>query len=692
MSRNLLDQETSPYLLLHKDNPVHWRPWGAEALAEAESTGKPILLSIGYTACHWCHVMNNESFADPDTAALMNENFINVKVDREERPDIDLIYQTAITQMGGQGGWPLTMFLTAKGEPYFAGTYFPPVEREGAPAFKKILGDVATLYRDKPDEVANASTGVSQGLANLWGRNLRGRFDPAPLDQAALRLGQRFDIFFGGMTGAPKFPSTGHIETLFRGYLRTGIIQFNMLAQTTLTNICMGGIYDHLAGGFARYSTDERWLVPHFEKILHDNALLIDILMLCWQQDRNPLYRARIEETVNWVLREMMADQGFASSVDADSEGEEGRYYIWSDAEIDAALAGTFVQKFKEVYGITREGDIAGRNVLNRLGPGATFPLPNADEALLAKQRELLLAVRDKRVAPVRDDKVLADANAMMIAALARAGSVFRKPAWTLAAAHAFDFVEKVLGDGERLYHSWREGKRQHSGFSEDYAHMARAGLALWEATNDRRYLERTKIWVRVLNEHFWDQQNGGYFHTADDSEQLIARARSVFDMSMPCTNGIMGGLLSKLYLATLDPLYRDRCNALIEAFSGEFGRAYISMGAYMSSLETVAAGLQVVIVGPITNPKTHELVSAVMGRALPNGMLVMVDPGEKLPEGHPAQGKTMIDGRPTAYICQRMTCEQPITNPVTLSQALQLPPLPQQQPQQPMPQPAGRA
>ncbi len=677
MTRNMLDQETSPYLLLHKDNPVHWRAWGPEALAEAEAANKPILLSIGYTACHWCHVMEEESFRDAETAALMNEHFINIKVDREERPDLDQIYQAAASVLGQNGGWPLTMFLTPQGEPYFAGTYFPKEERFGQPAFRKVIPEVARLYREQPEPVANTTARVHQTFANLWARDLRAQIDAGVLDQAALHIGQRFDIFFGGMSGQPKFPSTPLIELLWRAHLRTGLGQFLQLVLTALDNMCRGGIYDHIGGGISRYSVDERWFQPHFEKMLYDNALLIDTLTLVWQHNRSQLYRERVEETVAWVQREMMVEQAFASSLDADSEGEEGKYYLWTEAEIDAALMGTFVQRFKEAYAVSRDGNFQGRNILHRTS--SAFPLPDADEALLKRQRELLLAQRLRRTPPMRDDKVLADWNGMMIAALSNAGTVFRKPAWINAAIQAFDFVVKTLGDGDRLHHSWRNGTRSLMGLSDDYAQMIRAALALWEATGDKKYLEHAQAWTLVLNEHFWDAQNGGYFHTPDDAEPLIIRARSIFDQSVPSANGLMISQLAKLYLATADTLYRDRCNALIQAFSGEVNRAYISMGTYLNGIETAINSVQIVIVGPRNNPKTHELAGAVLGRSLPNRTLMLVDPDEPLPEGHAAHGKTMQNGQPTAYVCQRMTCSAPITNPVTLSQVLLLPARPPQ-------------
>jgi len=671
---NQLGNETSPYLLLHKDNPVHWRPWGADALAEAESQNKPILLSIGYTACHWCHVMNHESFADQETAELVNSLFIPVKVDREERPDIDQFYQTAAINMGVAGGWPLTIFLTPKGDPFFAGTYYPKEDRFGQISFKKVLQEVSRVYNEQPEPVANTVNRVTEQLMTLWGRDTRGQLDGAVLDNCAIHIGHRFDIFFGGLTGNMKFPAAPLIETLWRAFLRSGAFQFQQLAQTTLDGLSRGGIYDHIGGGWMRYAVDERWIVPHFEKMLYDNALLIDVFTLVWQHTRTPFYREHIEQTIGWLLREMKVENAFASSLDADSEGEEGKYYTWSEAEIDAVLMGTFVQRFKDVYNVTRDGNFMGKNVLHRLG-AIPHPLPDADEALLKKQRELLLAVRQKRTPPLRDDKVLADWNGMAIAALANAGAVFRKTEWTQAAAAAFDFVVKALGDGDRLHHSWRAGKRGVTGVLDDYAQMARAALLLWETTTDRKYLEHAQIWVRTLNDHFWDMANGGYFYTADDAEPLPLRARTILDQAVPSGNAVMIGVLARLHLATQDQTYRERCNAMIQAFAGEVPRSFVSMATYLNALETVISGLQIVIVGPLSNQKTHELANAVWGRSLPNRLLIVADPGQPLPEGHPAFGKTMQNGQPTAYICQRMTCSAPIANPVTLSQALQLPP-----------------
>ncbi|HTO42342.1 MAG TPA: thioredoxin domain-containing protein [Rhizomicrobium sp.] len=673
MSQNQLAQESSPYLKLHADNPVHWRPWGPEAFAEAAAQNKPVLLSVGYTACHWCHVMNHESFADAETAALMNENYINIKVDREERPDIDQLYQTAAQTMGASGGWPLTMFLTPKGEPFFPGTYFPKEERFGQPPFKRVLEDVARIYREQPEPIASTIDRVQQSLANIWARDMRGDLNPQVLDIAAIHIAQRFDIFYGGPTGAPKFPTTTSLELLWRAYLRTGAPQFFQVVQTSLDNMCMGGIYDHVGGGFARYAVDERWLVPHFEKMLYDNAQLVDLLTLVWQHNRNPLYFERIQETLAFVLRDMKVGDAFVSSFDADSEGEEGKFYVWTEAEVDAALAGTFSQRFKQVYNVLRDGNWEGKNILHRIG-NAAYPLPEADEALFRRQRELLLAARNKRVAPLRDGKVLADWNGMMIAALAQAGAACNRLDWIEAGIKAFDFVARTMSDGDRLFHSWHEGKTHHTGFADDYAHMARAALVLWEVTQDERFLDRAKAWTEVLNEHFWDLQNGGYFQTADDSEELFFRPRTVFDQAVPSANGTMLTVLGKLHFATADATYRDRSNAVVGAFSGELGRASASMAAYLNGLENIMTGLQIVIVGPRSHNKTQELLAAVHGRSITHRTLLVVDPDDVLPEAHPAFGKTMQNGQPTAYICVRNTCSPAITNAVQLSQSLQLP------------------
>ncbi|MBV9044529.1 MAG: thioredoxin domain-containing protein, partial [Alphaproteobacteria bacterium] len=681
---NRLANESSPYLQMHKDNPVDWYPWGQEALDAAKAQNKPILLSIGYSACHWCHVMEEESFRDPETAAQMNANFINIKVDREERPDLDQIYQAAANLMGHSGGWPLTIWLNPKTEPFFVGTYFPKEERFNTPPFKQVMSDVLTIIRGEQGEQAMKNAAMfTEQLHNLWNRDMRGPLDAGIVDFGALRIGQKFDIFFGGITGQMKFPSAVLTEVLWRAFLRSGQPQFMQLASNTLDHILLGGLFDHVGGGFHRYCVDERWLTPHFEKMLNDQGLLIDLMVSFWQFNRNGLCQSRIEDTVAFLLRDMKNGEGFASSFDADTNGEEGAYYLWTEPEIDAALMGTFAAKFKTAYSVTREGNLNGKNVLQRLYSAAPFPQPDADEALLAKQRELLLQARQKRTAPRRDDKVLCDWNAITIAALANAGAVLKKTEWTTAAIRAFDFIVKALGDGDHLYHSWLDGKRGVRGFADDYAHMARAALVLYEVVGDKRYLDHAKRWTRILNTEFWDTAQGGYFFRANNEEPLLVRTRMLFDQPAPSANNLMLEVMSKLYMLTADNEYRERINTMVNGFASEAHRAHMSMGSFFNGFEFALSELHIVVVGPLTNPKTHELVDAVLGRVLPNKLLSVVAPEEQFPTGHPMYGKTMLNGQPTVYICQRGTCSAPVTNPVTLSQMLQLPP---QRPAQPMP------
>jgi uncharacterized protein YyaL (SSP411 family) len=562
MSASALQDATSPYLLLHKDNPVQWRLWGPEALAEAEAGSKPIFLSMGYTACHWCHVMNDESFSDPQIAAQINDNFIPVLIDREERPDLDQIYQSASNIMGYQGGWPLNIFLKPDGVPFFVAGYQPKEERQGQPAFGRVLTETANLYRDQPDQVAGSASAILAQLTALYDRDMRMPVENIQLDMAAIRTAQRFDIFFGGLQQAQKFPNPAALDVLWRAWLRTGLPQYSQLVYTTLDHILFGGVYDHVGGGFFRYATDERWLVPHFEKMLYDNALLIDVLTQVWQFNRNALSRQRVVETAGWMLREMRVGGAFAAGLDADSEGEEGKYYLWTEAEIDAALVGTFSARFKQVYGVTRDGNYMGRSVLRRLGNPA--PAGEADEALIARQLSMLLTARDKRVRPQRDDKVLADWNGLAIAALANAGMVFERADWIDAAISAFDYVVDNLGEGERLSHSFAGGVRGVSGFSDDYANMARAALQLLETTGDRRFLEPAIQWVRTLNDYFWDEARGGYAFTAGDAQKLIARPRTLNDTPAPSANGVMLTVLTRLAILTGDAAYGTRANALV--------------------------------------------------------------------------------------------------------------------------------
>jgi uncharacterized protein YyaL (SSP411 family) len=537
--------------------------------------------------------------------------------------------------------------------------------------------EAARIYREDPERIAKTTDTVQGSLASIWERDMRAsQFPPATLDFLTIHLAQQFDIFYGGITGAPKFPNTTQTEFLWRGYLRSGAFQLSHLVRTALDAMALGALYDHVGGGFHRYSTDERWLVPHFEKMLYDNALLIDLYTLVWQENRFKLYADRVEETIGWLLREMRADGGFASAIDADSESEEGRYYIWTEPEIDAAIAGTFSQRFKQLFSVLRTGTFRGHNILHRLSTNS-YPQPEADEALFKKQLSMLLAARQKRVAPLRDDKVLTDCNAMAVVALARAGTAFRRPEWIKEAVKTFDYILKTASEGERLFHSTLNGKRGHAGFSDDYAQMARAAYVLYETTGEQRYLDLTKQWVHFLNEHFWDRDRGGYYTTSDEAAKLIARPRQASDQATPSPNGVIVQVLANLWYATGETQYRDRAEAQVQAFSAEVGNRYTAYGAYMCGLDTVMNGLQVVIIGQRSNARTQELIAAARGRSLPSATLIVADPSETFRDTHPAFGKTMQGGVPTAYLCKHQNCSPPITSPVALSQMLQGPALP---------------
>ena len=670
MDRNRLGEETSPYLLQHKDNPVHWQAWGETALAAAKAEDKPILLSVGYAACHWCHVMAHESFENPAIAGLMNDLYINIKVDREERPDLDAIYQHALALLGEHGGWPLTMFLSPDGEPFWGGTYFPPEPRWGRPGFAQVLTSVAQTYRGERDKVEKNVVILREALAKLGQPEAGEGVDPALFDRIAERLLREVDPLNGGIGTAPKFPQCGIFALLWRGWKRTRQAPYRDAVLRTLTAICQGGIYDHLGGGFARYSVDARWLAPHFEKMLYDNAELIDLLTLVWQDVRDPLYAQRVAETIGWLEREMtQTEGGFSSSLDADSEHEEGKFYVWSAAEIDAVL-GADAGTFKEFYDVTPEGNWEGHTILNRLHHPE--PADAATEALLARCRERLFAARAPRVRPGLDDKVLADWNGLMIAALAQAGLVFERSDWVALAERAFAFVEREMAtpDG-RLLHSWRGGSARHPASVDDYANLCRAALALHEATLDARYLARAQAWIAVLDRHYWDGHGGGYFFAAGDTPGLIARAKTAADAAVPAGNGTLVGVLTRLALLTGNQRYRQGADAVIRTFAGELTRNFFPLATLINNAELVQTPVQIVLVGDPADPALQALRRAVSAVSLPTRVVQTIAPGEALPADHPAHGKMPVDGKPAAYVCEGPVCSLPIVTSQELIDAL---------------------
>jgi uncharacterized protein len=663
---NSLRRETSPYLLQHQDNPVNWWAWGPEALAEAKRTGKPILLSVGYAACHWCHVMAHESFEDEETARVMNELFVNIKVDREERPDVDAIYMAALHELGEQGGWPLTMFLTSDAEPFWGGTYFPREARYGRPAFVQVLKEIARVYRDEQRKVRQNADALKDRLAPKFDESGP---DAIPGDAALAdltrRLLQLVDPTHGGMRGAPKFPQSGFFNFLWRAGLRYDLPNPLEAVELTLAHIAQGGIYDHLGGGFARYSVDERWLVPHFEKMLYDNALLLELMTEVWRETKSPLLAMRASETVDWLLREMVTEEGgFASSLDADSEGEEGKFYVWSLAEIEEVLGPEDAKIFAEIYDVTREGNFEGYNIFNRIN---TLGLHDeTTEGRLTLMREKLLARRASRVRPGFDDKVLADWNGLMMAALAKAADAFDRPDWLAAAERAFVFVSSRMISGVRLLHSYRAGEAKAPATATDYANMIKAALALANVTGNVDYLNRAPAWTQVLDHHYWAEGHGGYFLAADDTDDLIVRTINALDDATPNANGTMVSNLMALYLWTGEARYRDRAEAIVRGFSGDVSRnLFAHTGLLTGALDLLAPAH--IVIAVLEGGDARELRRALANVSLLNAVVQEVGEGDSIAASSPAHGKTVIGGKPTAYVCIGPQCSMPVTDPAAL-------------------------
>ena len=676
--QNRLAHETSPYLLQHKHNPVEWWAWGPEALNEAKTTNKPILLSVGYAACHWCHVMAHESFEDDASASVMNELFVNIKVDREERPDIDQIYMAALHFLGEQGGWPLTMFLTPDGEPIWGGTYFPKTSRYGKPAFVDVLREIARLFREEPQKIEHNRAALMERLAVAARPAGSVTIGAAELDNAARQLGGLIDPVNGGTRGAPKFPQAALFELLWRAGQRTREARYFAAVEITLDHICEGGIYDHLGGGFSRYSVDERWLVPHFEKMLYDNAQLLELLAIAHQRTGKALYRQRAHETVEWLKREMTTAEGaFSASLDADSEGEEGKFYVWSCDEVLKTLGTEDGEFFAQHYDVTPAGNFEGHNILNRL----KRPLPNppplagegrvgaADEARLATLRAKLLAARGARVRPGLDDKVLADWNGLMIAALANAGSLFDEPSWGETAARAFDFVVRAMSRDDRLGHSWRAGQLKFPGLASDFAAMIRAALALYETTGAQKYLDQALAWQRALDRNYANAETGTYFLTAADAEGLVIRPAATTDEATPNHNAVAAGNLIRLALLAGDDTWREKADRLIAAIAPQAVENLFMHTALLNAIDLRLRAAEIVVTGE--GPNAQMLLAAA--RALPplDRIVLHAASVAALPVAHPAREKLAAASDGAAFVCVGETCSLPVTDPAGLIGAM---------------------
>ena len=659
---NMLGTASSPYLRQHRDNPVHWQVWGPAALAEAKARDLPILLSIGYAACHWCHVMAHESFEDEAVAKIMNARFVNIKVDREERPDIDQIYMTALHAMGEQGGWPMTMVLTPEGAPFWGGTYFPPKPRFGRPSFTQVLLGLSAAWDNDREKIAG--TVVSMGRALAANAAARPGDPPRPeaLDAVRASFLGNIDWQRGGLGQAPKFPNTPVFRFLWQEAFRAGDSRAADAVELLLQRMSQGGIYDHLGGGYARYATDEAWLIPHFEKMLYDNALILDLLALVYARTADPLYAARARETVGWLMRDMREEGAFAASEDADSEGVEGKFYVWTAAEIGDVL-GADAGLFGARYDLAEHGNWEGRIILERrtpLGDAAT-------ESRLAHCRALLLERRSQRVRPGRDDKVLSDWNALLVAALARAGAVFGEPDWLAAAQATFDFILRTMGRADgRVDHAWRAGTISAAGLLEDQAAMSRAALALYEASGEAARLDQA-LRIVAAAERFFGDGEGAFFTAAADAADLPAgpgfRTRNVGDGPTPSGIGMMGETYARLYHLTGDEAWRAKAEAVLAAYGGE-PRMLAASPVLLAAADMLANAACVVVTGG-----AEALAQAALAAADPAVVVLRAAAGATLPPTHPAAGKT--GAAPAAFVCQGGVCALPVDTPAALHNLL---------------------
>ena len=682
---NRLIHETSPYLLQHAHNPVDWYAWGEEALAKARTEDKPIFLSIGYSACHWCHVLERESFENEKTAAMMNELFVNIKVDREERPDLDSIYMDAVQAMTGQGGWPMSMFLTPDGKPFYGGTYFPPEPRYGLPSFQQVLYSTAHAYHNKREQIDSQA----QRLTDLLRRTgelaaQESELSTTLLDEAIQQLLQYFDSQDGGFGSQPKFPQPMTLDFIMTQYARTGDLDALYMAELTLEKMGQGGIYDHLGGGFHRYSVDAVWLVPHFEKMLYDNAQLLRSYLHAWQITKHPLYRRVADETIDYVLREMTSPAGgFYSTQDADSEGEEGKFFVWTPAEIEAVIGADAARIFNLYYGVSARGNFEGQNILH---VSATveevvqrFAIsPAAVERSLADSRQKLFAVREKRIKPARDEKILTEWNGLMIHALAECAAVLGRGDALQAAQNAANFIlSKMSQPDGKLYRSYKaapgdsNGQARLNAYLEDYAAFSRALIALYEATFDLRWLGEASRLTRLLIAQFGDPQTGGFYQTGLDHEQLVVRRKDFIDNAIPSGNSLAAETLLRLAVFTGTQEYRNQAAQILLVMKEAMTRQPTGFGRLLCALNTfLSPSQEVAIVGDPAAAETQALVRAVQRRYLPNTVLAFKRSGEAslLPL---LENRDLVGGKAAAYVCENYACQLPVTEVQALEKLL---------------------
>ncbi len=679
---NHLIDETSPYLLQHAHNPVEWYPWSEEALRRAREENKPILLSIGYSACHWCHVMEHESFENEAIARLMNENFINIKVDREERPDLDQIYMNAVQMMTRHGGWPMTVFLTPDAVPFYGGTYFPPEDRYNMPGFPRVLMGVAETYQTRGDEVKQTAASMLDELRRMDATaETNETLSVAILDAAASGIARNYDEENGGFGTAPKFPAAMNLEFLLRFVHRTNELAALEIVEKTCRKMAMGGMYDQLGGGFHRYSTDAAWLVPHFEKMLYDNALLSRLYLHVYQKTNDEFYRRIAEETFAYVAREMTNEQGgFYSTQDADSEGYEGKFFVWTPQEIINILGAEDGRLFSDYYDVTEAGNFEGVNILHvsrsvkDTAKAAGVLVERLTEALERGRRELF-AAREKRVKPARDEKILTAWNGLMLASFAEAAAILERDDYLNIARRNAEFVLDNLRRDGLLLRTYKDGQAKLNAYLDDYAFYADGLLALYEASGEVRWLEEAQAIADTMLREFWDEQAGGFFYTGKSHEELIVRSKDYFDNATPSGNNVAADVLLRLSVLTGNDDYRQRAETVLRIlgeplmrYPSAFGRALCALDFHLSSPK------EIVIIGERDGADTRQLTREVWKRFLPNKIVAQaIEHDERATQLVPQlRERTKLDGMATAYVCEHYSCRAPVTTAEELSAQLE--------------------
>ncbi len=665
---NRLIKESSPYLLQHAHNPVDWYPWGDEAFERARSEDKPVLVSIGYSACHWCHVMEHESFEDEATAAIMNENFVNIKVDMEERPDVDQIYMNFVQLTTGRGGWPMNVFLTPEKRPFFGGTYFPPTPKYGSPSWPQILTSIAEAYRERREELETSANEIVGELRRMSIAEASGSGITEDLTTHAFSsLSRAFDKVNGGFGGAPKFPAAMSLEFLLRFHHRTGDENALSMVTHTLNTMARGGIYDQLGGGFHRYAVDAIWLVPHFEKMLYDNAQLLRVYLHAYQVTGDESYKHTAVETLEYMRREMLDPSGgFYSTQDADSEGEEGKFFVWGPEEIAGILGEGEGREFSSVYGVTASGNFEGENILNL---NHSQPPSAVDISRLAAARHKLFVEREKRVKPGRDEKVLTAWNGLMLAAFSDAARVLGSDEYLEIAERNAAFIKRELQTGGRLRRSWKDGTAKLNGYIEDYANVADGLVELYQVTGNVDHLVDAKTLADTMISEFWDEENGGFYFTSNDHEELIVRNKDFFDNATPSGNSVAADVMLKLGRILGDPKYERYAITVLRLAASQIRRFPQGFGRALSALEFyLGRKREFIIVGQ----RGSELESMLRSKYLPGGVAVMSSNPLADSKMVPLlKGRKTVNGLATAYICEDSVCGLPITDEAALESVL---------------------